>query len=97
MLVVSKRCDAGHGQSQNKTEKLIFSMSKPKILELTVLMVSYINIKSQHKQMQTQSLPYMPPLHAPARPMAMENFNRAATLPRPFRPKHTIITTSMDI
>lgn len=31
MLVVSKRCDASQGHSYSKTEKLLFSLSKPKV------------------------------------------------------------------
>ncbi|XP_035206715.1 uncharacterized protein CG43867-like isoform X2 [Stegodyphus dumicola] len=49
MLVVSSR-NSVPGQERNSTERLLFAMAKPKILELTLLIADYMNAISQNER-----------------------------------------------
>ncbi|XP_054722183.1 uncharacterized protein CG43867-like [Uloborus diversus] len=57
MLVVCSRSSSSDGEG-NSTERLLFSMAKPKILELTLLIADYMNAISQndgHSKRSTNS------------------------------------------
>ncbi|XP_041353761.1 pleckstrin homology domain-containing family H member 2-like isoform X2 [Gigantopelta aegis] len=47
MMVVNQLIESAPHHYEHRTEKLIFSMSQPKILEITLLIAEYINIKLQ--------------------------------------------------
>ncbi|KFM60753.1 hypothetical protein X975_17894, partial [Stegodyphus mimosarum] len=49
MLVVSSQSSVP-GQERNSTERLLFAMAKPKILELTLLIADYMNVVSQNER-----------------------------------------------